>query len=136
MTRKELMEWLRCHPGKPISSKKVIQTTLTHSSINPRLFLEDVNINGLQEDDLIIGLKAKERELKVDGRYLALMSFHLRLYFVLTEKLLAHHIVPRFDALTMTDNLTKVFKKLMDRIGGQGTDDYQKITYAYHLDYE
>ncbi|ABV03821.1 polymerase [Lyssavirus caucasicus] len=136
LTRSKLAGWLAENRGGPVPSEKVIITALSKSPVNPREFLRSVDAHGLDEEDLIIGLKPKERELKIEGRFFALMSWNLRLYFVITEKLLANHILPLFDALTMTDNLNKVFKKLIDRVTGQGLMDYSRVTYAFHLDYE
>ncbi|ABZ81161.1 polymerase [Lyssavirus lagos] len=135
-TRSKLAYWLSENRGGPVPSEKVIITALSRPPVNPREFLRTIDQGGLPEDDLIIGLKPKERELKIEGRFFALMSWNLRLYFVITEKLLANHILPLFDALTMTDNLNKVFKKLIDRVTGQGLLDYSRVTYAFHLDYE
>nr|AUM82587.1 RNA-dependent RNA polymerase [European bat lyssavirus 2] len=135
-TRTKLASWLSDHRGGPVPSEKVIITALSRPPVNPREFLKSIDLGGLPDDDLIIGLKPKERELKIEGRFFALMSWNLRLYFVITEKLLANYILPLFDALTMTDNLNKVFKKLIDRVTGQGLQDYSRVTYAFHLDYE
>ncbi|AVJ54239.1 RNA-dependent RNA polymerase [Taiwan bat lyssavirus] len=135
-TRTRLASWLSENRGGPVPSEKVIITALSRPPVNPREFLRAIDIGGLPDDDLIIGLKPKERELKIEGRFFALMSWNLRLYFVITEKLLATYILPLFDALTMTDNLNKVFKKLIDRVTGQGLLDYSRVTYAFHLDYE
>ncbi|AOZ21307.1 RNA-dependent RNA polymerase [Lleida bat lyssavirus] len=136
LTRNRLISWLSEGKGGPVPSEKVIITALSQNPINPREFLKRIDDHGLDQDDLIIGLKPKERELKIEGRFFALMSWNLRLYFVITEKLLASHIIPLFDSLTMTDNLNKVFKKLIDRVTGQGLSDYSRVTYAFHLDYE
>ncbi|QDZ26156.1 RNA dependent RNA polymerase [European bat lyssavirus] len=135
-TRTRLASWLSENRGGPVPSEKVIITALSRPPVNPREFLRSIDVGGLPDDDLIIGLKPKERELKIEGRFFALMSWNLRLYFVITEKLLATYILPLFDALTMTDNLNKVFKKLIDRVTGQGLLDYSRVTYAFHLDYE
>ncbi|AFQ62098.1 polymerase [Ikoma lyssavirus] len=135
-TRSKLIAWLSEGRGGPVPSEKVIITALSQNPVNPREFLKRIDDHGLDPDDLIIGLKPKERELKIEGRFFALMSWNLRLYFVITEKLLANHIIPLFDSLTMTDNLNKVFKKLIDRVTGQGLTDYSRVTYAFHLDYE
>nr|QIN55309.1 RNA polymerase [Lyssavirus australis] len=136
LTRTKLASWLAENRGGPVPSEKVIITALSKPPVNPREFLKSIDLGGLPDDDLIIGLKPKERELKIEGRFFALMSWNLRLYFVITEKLLANYILPLFDALTMTDNLNKVFKKLIDRVTGQGLQDYSRVTYAFHLDYE
>jgi hypothetical protein len=53
-----------------------------------------VNDKGLSLNDFIIGLRAKERESKVEGRFFA-MSWNLRLYFVVTEYLRLLGSLPR-----------------------------------------
>ncbi len=47
-----------------------------------------INDKGLSLNNLIIGLRAKERDSKVEGRFFAMMSWNLRLYFVVTEYLI------------------------------------------------
>lgn len=53
-----------------------------------------------------------------------------------TEYLIKHNIVPSFDSLTMSDDMTTVIKKLVVNSSGQGSNDYECIGIANHLDYE
>ena len=55
----------------------------------------------------------RERESKAEGRFIAMMSWKLRLYFVVTE-----HLIKRdtFPAITMKDSLNEVQKKVHPRI--------------------
>lgn len=57
------------------------------------------------------------------------------MYFVLTELLIAEHIVPLLDSL-MKDNLGTILKKLIDRSSSQGNDFPSSITFSNHLDYQ
>lgn len=92
-------------------------------------------MSGLEEDCLAIGLKGKEREVRIKGRFFSLMTWELREYFVMTEYLIKLHYVPLFKELTMADDLNTVIKKLMDNTSGQGDDNYKNICIANHIDY-
>ena len=66
--------------------KKVL-TTLRHTEdTNWPNILKELNDEG--QDDLIIGLKSKEREPKLVGRFFALMSWRFHEYFVIREYLI------------------------------------------------
>jgi hypothetical protein len=69
-----------------------------------------VNDEGLDLNDLIIGLRAKERESKIDGRFFAMMSWNLRLYFVVTEYLIKRDFLDLFPGITMKDSLNEIQK--------------------------
>nr|UZT55171.1 polymerase [Barur virus] len=134
--RSEVIEYVKSGKCGPIPTRKVLDTLLHTPSTNWPGFLEKVDREGLDEEDLVIGLKAKEREVKKYGRFFALMSWALREYFVITEYLIKTHYVPLFSGLTMADDLTTVISKLLDRTQGQGGIDYDNICIANHIDYE
>nr|AJG39213.1 RNA-dependent RNA polymerase [Wuhan Louse Fly Virus 11] len=136
MNRSEVIEHVQKRSDKPIPSKRVLQTMLKTPATNWKEFLKDVDEKGMDRDDLIIGLKAKERELKKDGRFFSLMSWKLREYFVVTEYLIKTHFVPLFKGLTMADDMTEVMKKMLDSSSGQGMPDYSSVCIANHIDYE
>lgn len=136
MNKSEILNHIRSHPNVPIPSRKVLQTFISTPATNWKDFLTEVNDYGLSSEDLVIGLKAKERELKIKGRFFSLMSWRLREYFVVTEYLIKTHFVPLFKGLTMADDLNTVVKKLMDNSNGQGLDTYDNICIANHIDYE
>lgn len=75
-------------------------------------FLQKINDFGLERDHLITGLRAKERELKIAGRFFSLMSWELREYFVITEYLIKTHFVPLCQGLTMADDFNTVTSKM------------------------
>ncbi len=135
MNRREVLDFIVLNPGKPIPSQKVLKTAIQTQNLNLNEFLSNINEHGLPLDDLIIGLKGKEREVKRCGRFFSLMSWNLRLYFVITEYLIKKFYVPLFNGLTMADDYTSVIKKLLDRTKGQGENSYQYITFANHFDY-
>uniref|UniRef100_A0AAU7KZY9 Replicase n=2 Tax=unclassified Sigmavirus TaxID=1802944 RepID=A0AAU7KZY9_9RHAB len=136
LTRKELINQLRNHPNARVPSHKVLSSLLSQPATEWPKFLKRVNDEGISEDQLIIGLKAKERELKREGRFFALMSWEIRDYFVMTEYLIKMHFVPLFRGLTMADDLTTVVGKMIENTEGQGENSYEKITIANHIDYE
>lgn len=135
--RSEIIDHLKSSKSNsPIPSKKVLSTLLSKEATDWPSFLQRINDEGLSKDSLVIGLKAKEREQKVKGRFFSLMSWELRDYFVFTEHLIKTHFVPLFDGLTMADHLTTVTQKMVGSSSGQGNDDYKTITIANHIDYE
>ncbi|APG78857.1 RNA-dependent RNA polymerase [Xinzhou nematode virus 4] len=135
MNKSEVIQFILEHPGQNVPSKKVLKTALEVEGVDILQFLSDIDVNGLAQDDLVIGLKGKEREVKRVGRYFSLMSWNLRLYFVLTEFLIKRYYVPLFSGLTMADDFNTVIRKLLDRTMGQGGLTYEYITLANHFDY-
>jgi hypothetical protein len=94
---------------------------LKGKSLNCREFLNEIDKNGLPENECIIGMYEKEREIKIQARMFSLMSEKMRYYFVLTEDLMARHILPLFPDITMKDTLNVLQKKFWT-IGGMGKD--------------
>ncbi|WGL21410.1 RNA-dependent RNA polymerase [Killamcar virus 1] len=136
MGRKEVYQHIAEKRNEPVPSKKVLETLLYTEAINWPEFLQRINDEGLPEDQLIIGLRAKERELKISGRYFALLAWEFRNYIVMSEYLTKTHYVKLFDGLTMADDMTEVIKKTMDSSNGQGLSDYSEVCIANHIDYE
>lgn len=136
LTRPEVIEHVKLRRPGPIPTLKVLQTLLNTPATDWPRFLAQIDTEGLPREDLVIGLKAKEREIKRHGRFFSLMSWKLREYFVITEHLIKTHFVPLFNGLTMADDLTTVISKLLDRTQGQGGVDYKNICIANHIDYE
>lgn len=136
MTYSDLKNHLQRYPDQQIPTLKVLETMLEKPATDWPSFLSQVNDVGFSTEDLIIGLRGKEREIKAKGRYFALMSWLLREYFVMTEYLIKTHYVPLFAGLTMADDLNSVIRKMLDSSSGQSKSSYDSITIANHLDYE
>lgn len=132
----EVLKHVQDNPYTPIKSKKVLSTFLYTPETKWKDLLTKIDNQGFEEDELIIGLTGKEREIKWKGRFFALMSWSLREYFVVTEYLIKEHILPFFDGITMSDDQTTVTRKMLDRTKGQGCSDYTSVTIANHIDYE
>ncbi|DBA36597.1 TPA_asm: L [Betula betacytorhabdovirus 1] len=75
------------------------------------VFLKKIANESLPEDDCVIGLFPKERELNSVPRMFALMSSKMRDYVVVTEHMIAHDILPYFPQITMTNDLLALTKK-------------------------
>lgn len=137
MTMTELKAYISDPRRKPqIPTRKVLSTLLNSPATNWPEFLKRVNDEGISLDQLLIGLKCKEREMKEEGRFFSLMSWEIRDYIVMTEYLIKTHFVPLFKGLTMADDLTTVIEKMLSNTEGQGSDDYAEISIADHIDYE
>nr|QMP82265.1 RNA-dependent RNA polymerase [Hymenopteran rhabdo-related virus OKIAV8] len=136
MNRDEVLSYVLEGKKGAIPTRKVLSTMINTAATDWKAFLQRVNDLGLTLNELIIGLKEKERELKEEGRFFSLMSWSLREYFVITEYLIKIHFLPLFRGLTMADDLTTLTKKLMENSSGHGLSDYSRVSYSNHLDYE
>ncbi|UYL95595.1 MAG: L protein [Huanggang Rhabd tick virus 2] len=136
LDRSEVLKIIKEGNNRRIPTKRVLQSLLDRPATNWPEFLQKVNDHGLDWEKLVIGLKAKERELKEEGRFFSLMSYELRDYFVATEYLIKKYYVPLFEGLTMADDLNTVIKKMLDVSSGQGTRNYDYISIANNIDYE
>ena len=74
MNRKEVLDHVRSGNNSPIPAKKVLKTLLDQPATNWNEVLGDIVLNGMDRKSLIIGLKEKEKEMKEDGRFFAMMS--------------------------------------------------------------
>jgi len=93
-----------------------------------------LNDEGLSLNDLIIGLRFKEYESKAEGRFFAMMSWNLRLYFVVTENLIKRDFLDLFPGITMKDSLNEVSNKIIKTSQGQASDSH--CCYTNRIDYE
>ena len=135
MQQSDTLKWVRDHPRGPIPSLKVLQTVLERPETNIPEFLQQVNDSFFDSEDLMIGLKPKERELKIEGRYFALLTWRLREYFVITEHLIKDQILPLYQGITMRDNMMGVLKKMLNSAEGQCLNSYESIGISNHIDY-
>ncbi|DAZ90732.1 TPA_asm: polyprotein [Leucanthemum virus 1] len=112
-TRSELHQSVKKGAGTYLGAqRRGLVRWLTGRSIKCKEFLDEIEDNGLDEDSLIIGMYEKEREIKIKARMFSLMSERMRMYFVLTEELIAEHILKYFPQITMKDPLHVQIKKL------------------------
>ncbi|DAZ90680.1 TPA_asm: polyprotein [Caladenia virus 1] len=122
-TRSELYESIKNGKGTVVGTqRRGILRWLQGDSIKCRKFLKDVDENGLDAEHCIIGMYEKEREIKIKARMFSLMSEKMRMYFVLTEEMIAEHILPYFPQITMKDPLHIQIKKLWNASGLSSPD--------------
>ncbi|DAZ90624.1 TPA_asm: polyprotein [Aconitum virus 1] len=118
--RRELLESINAGRGTVFGTlRRGIIRWMEGDSIRCKEFLDHIDQNGLSEDDMIIGMYEKEREIKVKARMFSLMSEKMRMYIVLTEELIANHILPYFPEITMKDPLNVQIRKIW-KVGGAG----------------
>ncbi|DAZ90615.1 TPA_asm: polyprotein [Abies virus 1] len=99
-------------PLNRMEGRRGILAWLHGNTISCRDLLIEISLNGIEEDLCIIGMSEKEREIKIAARMFALMSETMRYYFVITEGLIADHILEYFPQITMKDSLNKLQKRL------------------------
>lgn len=133
--RDDLISHITSGVNGPLPSKSVLESLLSKPATVWGSFLQRINDFGLELNKLIIGLNAKEREIKDIGRFFALMSWELREYFVVTEYLIKLHFVPLFGGLTMADDFNTVTNKMLRASQGQAESGYKLVSIANHIDY-
>ncbi|DBA36889.1 TPA_asm: L [Fraxinus gammacytorhabdovirus 1] len=106
-------------------------------------FLNRVNDVSLSDDECIIGLYQKEREINETPRMFALMSHGIRNYIVTTEAMLSEDILPAFPSITMTNSLLSLQKKIYSvsykqaqNAKSMGFSTYKDVTIIVNIDFE
>lgn len=117
------------------SSRRVLETLLSCSIIDIDQLLNEIDSSGLPPDDLIIQLNEKEREMKLEGRLFALMTFRLRCYFVATEWLISKYILPVLPEISVNKSQTELQKSLYN-LTGINLLEKEFNQHFIHLDYE
>lgn len=91
--------------------RSVILNWLNSALSDPAEFLRFIDLGGFPRSERSVGLREKEREGKIIARLFGLMTLYKRMYIVLTEALLAEHILPLFPEITMVDDELALDKK-------------------------
>ncbi|DAZ90641.1 TPA_asm: polyprotein [Aponogeton virus 1] len=132
--RSELFHSIKTGKGTVFGTqRRGIVRWLLNESIRCKSFLDTIDREGLDTDSLIIGMYEKEREIKIKARMFSLMSEKMRMYFVLTEELIAEHILRYFPQITMKDPLHVQIKKLCKASGISSADCLDPIV---NIDFE
>uniref|UniRef100_A0AB38ZJM5 RNA-directed RNA polymerase L n=1 Tax=Anourosorex squamipes rhabdovirus TaxID=3139458 RepID=A0AB38ZJM5_9RHAB len=117
-------------------SRRVIMAWLQSNYTDAEEFLTQIDDDGFVSDDLIIGVCPKEREMKIDPRLFAVMSLKLRLYFVLTESMLADYVLPLFPQITMIDDVLKLSKKIYNATKEMSGKNENEAIIITNIDFE
>jgi len=97
--------------GKAVE-RSVLVKWLENKIGDPVKFIDQISEHGFGTEEIVVGVCPKERELKVWARMFGLLTLNKRMYVVLTEAMLAEHILPYFPEITMLDSASKLMKKL------------------------
>uniref|UniRef100_A0AAU7E0Z8 RNA-directed RNA polymerase n=1 Tax=Sambucus betanucleorhabdovirus 4 TaxID=3141832 RepID=A0AAU7E0Z8_9RHAB len=107
---------------------------LSEQTLRLKNFLGLIDEEGIPENDRIIGLYPKERELKTKARFFSLMSYKMRMYVTATEEILGKYLLPYFPMITMSDTLLNMIIRLYNmttQIGARGSS----VTYSMNIDF-
>ncbi|DBA36613.1 TPA_asm: L [Bouteloa betacytorhabdovirus 1] len=96
----------------------------------------DENPKGLPKTYRIIGLYQKERELNPIARMFALMSLIMRSVMVVTESILADHVLPLIPGITMTYSMLDLTKEMIKATWRQRDIDKYSVTFCINMDFE
>ncbi|UOS86047.1 RdRp [Hymenopteran rhabdo-related virus] len=91
--------------------RSVLLRWLSTELHDPVAFLQFIDQYGFPITEKSMGIKEKEREGKVEARLFGLTTIFKRMYIVLTEAMLAEHLIPLFPEITMTDDELALDKK-------------------------
>ncbi|AVM86063.1 L protein [Chimay rhabdovirus] len=107
---KEAVESLRCIGFA--WKRSVLYQWLSTEFEGPKEFLNRIGTQGFPEEENVVGVCPKERELKLEPRLFGLLTLSKRMYVVLTEALLAEHLLPYYEEITMMDDYLTLLKKI------------------------
>nr|AZB50438.1 L protein [Rice stripe mosaic virus] len=97
----------------------------------------DRNPSGLAKKHRIIGLYPKEREENMVPRMFALMSFDMRAFSVVSESMIADHIIPHIEGVTMTKSMLALQKEMIISTKSQASSTQSdSITFCLNIDFE
>lgn len=112
LNREELIESIQKYYNiGRAESRAVIVQWLKSNLSDPAKFLKDIDEHGFPAEERVVGVCPKEREGKIKARMFGLLTLSKRMYVVLTEALIAEHILPYFHEVTMTDDALTLTKK-------------------------
>ncbi|KAL7675705.1 hypothetical protein ACOME3_001973 [Neoechinorhynchus agilis] len=91
--RKDLERALKLHKNiGMMEDRRVLLRMLKEEKFEFLNFLHKIDLYGFDEDDIVIGLRAKEREMKIQGRYFSLMSPNMIIYFVASPLIISESL--------------------------------------------
>nr|WAK77161.1 MAG: RNA-dependent RNA polymerase [Rhabdoviridae sp.] len=114
LNKSELLASLRSNKGiGPSWERSVLYRHCRQEMTKPTEILQSISEEGFGEEESVVGVCAKERELKPEPRLFGLLTLRKRMYVVITEALLAHDILPYFPEITMMDDHLALTRKIM-----------------------
>ena len=134
--RKELAEHLLFDNTKPIPSMKVLLKVLKEGAFNLREIVERISKDGVIEDDLIMALTVKEKELNDLGRMFVACGWDLRLYFVISEYLIKKFFVQFFPGMTVNKSYHELLELMRNSTKGQISQNSDILMFLNGMDFE
>ncbi|APG78663.1 RNA-dependent RNA polymerase [Beihai barnacle virus 7] len=124
--------------GRPGNSeqRRVLLSVLRHSLPSVSEIVRSFAGETLDRESLLIGLREKEREVNEYARLFGLMTLPMRMYFVLTEQMLANDIIPLFPETTMKDNILELKKKKEKIYKKMSGSNEQYCVVVLNIDFE
>nr|UHR49730.1 MAG: RNA-dependent RNA polymerase [Guiyang nephotettix cincticeps rhabdovirus 1] len=116
--------------------RAVIVQWLKSNLSDPNEFLSRIDREGFDHEERVIGVYPKEREMKVFARFFGLLPLGKRMYVVLTEAMIADHILPYFPEVTMMDTSSKLTKRKYNSTKGQKEGSSRWIHIVTSMDFE
>ncbi|WPV62811.1 MAG: RNA-dependent RNA polymerase [Wenzhou bat rhabdovirus 2] len=117
------------------SERRVILSFLKGDTPAVSTIVREFSATNINREYLVFGLREKEREVSPWARLFGLMTLPCRFYFVLTEHLLAHDIVPLFPETTVGDSAITIRKK-KQQIYHLMSGDSNYLVGVINLDFE
>ncbi|QBZ28538.1 putative RdRp [Apple rootstock virus A] len=135
MDRDELVQSVKSRNSVFDSEKRRgVLKWLSKQTIRVKEFLTHINLFGISENECIIGLYPKEREIKIKARFFSLMSYTIRMFVTITEELISHNILRYFPMITMSDSLLNMMIRLYNMTTPIGRDG-DIVTYCMNIDF-
>lgn len=120
----------------PPHLKRVLLRWLDTDLVTVKEVIDLLNSGELSDDQYIIGVCPKERELKTEPRLFALQTLIFRIYGVMTEHFIAEHLLKYFPQITMTYSQTELDFKIKTETKSMGFLDDNLATVTTNIDFE
>lgn len=101
------------YPTNVKESRRTLLEILSRPEFDISRIGQIINSGNVPSSWLVVGLHAKEREIKIKARLFAMMTLEMRMYFASTEKNLANGILRYLPTQTMTWSEAELSKYLI-----------------------
>uniref|UniRef100_A0A5S6Q8E6 RdRp catalytic domain-containing protein n=1 Tax=Trichuris muris TaxID=70415 RepID=A0A5S6Q8E6_TRIMR len=116
-------------------SRRVMLEVLSREDINIKEMMDKIMTRKVPESWKVVGVHAKERELKVAPRLFAMMPLEMLIYFCITEMNIVHTVFRYFPQQTMTQNEADLTQRLL-KVTEQRTARKNVLPVVINLDFE
>ncbi|QRW41824.1 MAG: RNA-dependent RNA polymerase [Elisy virus] len=117
------------------AERSVIVRFLSREWTTPEDFLSKIDREGFDGDERVIGLREKERELSLTGRFFGLLPIEKRIYVVVTEAMIAEELLHYVPEITMTYNQVKLREHIQRATKRLKTSEENTVTVVTNMDF-